>query len=131
MPSYSKSSNRKLKECHTDIQRVFSIVIKHFDHKVIWGFRGQADQDVAYFAGNSKVKFPDSRHNVIPSMAIDIAPYPIDWGDERRFIFIAGFILGVAKLKGINLRWGGDWDRDTEVKDNKFNDYGHFEIMED
>jgi hypothetical protein len=29
---------------------------------------------------------------------------------------------------GINLRWGGDWDQDWEVKDNKFDDFPHFEL---
>ena len=130
MPYYSESSKKKLEECHPDIQRVFRFVILHFDHKVTWGFRGQADQDGAYFSGNSKVRFPDSKHNKLPSTAIDVAPWPIDWGDERRFIFLAGFILGVAATMGIPLRWGGDWDSDTEVKDNEFNDYGHFELGE-
>ena len=31
---------------------------------------------------------------------------------------------------GIDLRWGGDWDRDTEVRDNTFDDLVHFEIVE-
>ena len=35
-----------------------------------------------------------------------------------------------AKSMGIDIRWGGDWDRDTEVRDNKFDDLVHFEIVE-
>jgi len=31
---------------------------------------------------------------------------------------------------GVTLRWGGDWDRDTEVQDNSFDDLVHFEIVE-
>ena len=31
-------------------------------------------------------------------------------------------------MMDINLRWGGDWDQDTEVKDNRFDDLGHFEL---
>ena len=34
------------------------------------------------------------------------------------------------KAMGINLRWGGDWDRDTEVRDNDFDDLVHFKIVE-
>ena len=131
MPTYSKSSVKKLEECHTKIQKVFNFVIQHFDHKAIWGFRGQMDQDALYYAGKSQVKFPNSKHNVIKSKAIDVAPWPLDWGDERRFIFLAGFVLGTAESMGIKLRWGGDWNSDTEVKDNKFNDYGHFELTGD
>jgi hypothetical protein len=29
----------------------------------------------------------------------------------------------------LKLRWGGDWDMDTEVKDNKFDDLVHFELV--
>ena len=29
----------------------------------------------------------------------------------------------------IKLRWGGDWDRDTQVKDNSFDDLLHFELI--
>jgi hypothetical protein len=29
---------------------------------------------------------------------------------------------------GIELRWGGDWDQDFEVKDNRFDDFPHFEL---
>ena len=42
---------------------------------------------------------------------------------------MAGFVMGIANTVGIKLRWGGDWDKDTELKDNKFNDLGHFEII--
>jgi hypothetical protein len=28
----------------------------------------------------------------------------------------------------IPLRWGGDWDSDTEVNDNGFDDLVHFEL---
>ena len=32
-------------------------------------------------------------------------------------------------MKGIPLRWGGDWDVDTELKDNDFDDLPHFELL--
>jgi len=48
---------------------------------------------------------------------------------------IAGYVMGIAKLmydQGLithHLRWGGDWDRDTEVNDNRFQDFPHFELV--
>ena len=30
----------------------------------------------------------------------------------------------------INLRWGGDWNQDFQVNDNKFDDFPHFEVRE-
>ena len=38
--------------------------------------------------------------------------------------------MGVASQMGIKIRWGGDWDRDTDLSDNRFNDLPHFELME-
>ena len=48
--------------------------------------------------------------------------------DRERQTLFAGFVLGVANQMGIKLRWGGDWDQDFEVQDNKFDDFPHFEL---
>ena len=69
-----------------------------------------------------------SHHNSDPSRAVDVAPYPIDWNDTERFGRFAGFVLGMAAAMGIPLRWGGDWDRDNDTHDQKFNDLVHFEL---
>lgn len=63
-------------------------------------------------------------------MAVDVAPYPIDFEDLNRFRYFAGFVMGVAAAVGVGLRNGLDWDNDTEVKDNKFNDFCHFQLLE-
>lgn len=77
------------------------------------------------------MKWPKSKHNSQPSLAVDVAPYPIDWKDERRFILFAGFVMGIAKAKGINLRWGGDWNGNFRVGDDgKLFDAPHFEMVE-
>ena len=68
-------------------------------------------------------------------MAVDAVPYPIDWNDTNRMRFFAGFVMGVAARlyhEGLithKVRWGGDWDRDTDVKDNRFQDLPHFELV--
>ena len=49
--------------------------------------------------------------------------------EERQTLF-AGFVLGLARGMGINLRWGGDWDQDFEVMDNRFDDFPHFEVRD-
>ena len=129
MPKFSHISKKKVETCHPLLQEVINEAINRFDFTVLWGHRAKATQNKFYQKGTSTKAWPDSKHNVWPSEAIDIAPYPIDWQDERRFTFLAGIILGIAYMKRIPMRWGGDWDRDTEVKDNKFNDLGHFELV--
>jgi peptidoglycan L-alanyl-D-glutamate endopeptidase CwlK len=78
--------------------------------------------------GKTKLTFPKGRHNSSPSNAVDVVPYPVDWGDRERFHLFAGFVIGIAKSMNINLRWGGDWNMNWEVDDNKFDDFPHFEI---
>ena len=43
-------------------------------------------------------------------------------------MFFGGLVTGLAKQKGIPLRWGGDWDGDNNFKDNRFDDLVHFEL---
>ena len=97
---------------------------------VLEGHRGEEKQNAAYDKGNSKVRYPNGKHNQSPSVAVDVAPYPIDWADRDRFHYFGGYVLGVAKQMGLNIRWGGDWNQDTQTKDNKFDDLVHFEIKE-
>ena len=113
------------------MQVVMKQAIKVMDLKILDGHRTQGQQDKAVEAGNSKKRWPTSKHNQKPSPAVDVAPYPIDWEDRERFTFMAGMIIGIGSIMGIKIRWGGDWDQDREVKDNKFDDLVHFEVVGD
>lgn len=134
MPSYSETSKDRLSTCHPDLQKIFHAVVKDFDNTIIEGHRGQEKQDRMKQEGKSQVSWPNSKHNENPSMAVDAVPYPVDWEDHERMMYFAGYVIGVAvQLFGEGrishrVRWGGDWDRDTEVKDNRFRDLAHFEL---
>lgn len=134
MPEFSDRSMKRLSECDPRLQNVFGEVIRHFDCIVLCGHRPKEEQDAAYKAGKSKLKYPQSKHNKRPSLAVDVAPFdrpskPVDWQDRERMAYFAGFVKGVALRHGVAIRWGGDWDRDTEVKDNRFDDLVHFELV--
>lgn len=135
MPVFGKRSQERLAACHPDLQTVFNEVVKSFDCSIVCGHRGEAEQNQAYEQGKSKLQFPESKHNTTPSLAADAAPYPINWNDRERFYLFAGYVLGVAERLYQDgaithrLRWGGDWDRDTDVKDQRFNDLPHFELV--
>lgn len=130
MPAFGKASQEKLATCDPRLQKVFNEVIKYFDCTVIEGHRGEAAQNKAFAEGKSKLKYPQSKHNKTPSLAADVLPYPIDWNDTNRMRYFAGFVVGIAATMGIKLRWGGDWNQNTELKDNSFNDLPHFEIAD-
>lgn len=130
MPTFGQRSRNNLETCHEDLQKLFNEVIKHFDCSVICGHRGQEEQDMAFHDGRSKLKFPQSKHNKMPSLAADVVPYPIDWNDTRRFYMFVGIVRGIAAMMNIPVRCGADWDGDMEVKDQNFHDLPHFELLE-
>jgi hypothetical protein len=135
MPRYSKRSKERLSTCDQRLQDVFSEVIKHVDCSILEGHRSKERQNKLYDEKRTKVKYPDGRHNSNPSKAVDVTPYPVDWEDRERQTLFAGFVIGIGRGMGHNIRWGGNWDMYEEngrweVEDNKFDDFPHFEIRE-
>ena len=120
MPKFSETSESKLAKCDNRIQRVLNRAIIVTDFSVLCGHRGKIAQNKAFAEKKSKAQWPDSLHNELPSLAVDIAPYPIDWDDIKRFCFLAGTILTFAHLYDVPLKWAGHW------KDPW--DFGHFEL---
>ena len=128
MPKFGRKSKERLNTCDSNLQKVFNEVIKHVDCSVLEGHREKDRQNKLFEEGKTKVKYPNGRHNRQPSSAVDVTPYPVDWKDRERQTLFAGFVNGVASQMGINLRWGGDWDQDFQVVDNRFDDFPHFEL---
>jgi len=131
MPSFSQLSQDRLSTCDIRLQAIFNRVIRHVDCTILEGHRGQEAQDAAYAAGRSKVKWPNSRHNANPSLAVDVMPWYADpphirWDTSdpktshelREF---AGFVKGVAAAMQIPIRWGGNFQ--------SFFDGPHWELL--
>jgi len=131
MPKFGSKSKQRLSTCHEDLIDLFNEVIKYFDCSVLEGHRNEEDQNKYFEEGKSKVKFPKGKHNASPSNAVDVVPYPVDWNDTDRMYYFAGIVKGIAATMEINIRWGGDWNNDTQVKDTKFKDLPHFELKEE
>jgi len=126
MPVFSKRSKNNLTSCHEDLQTLFNEVIQIVDCAVICGHRGEKDQNEAFNKGFSKLMWPKSKHNSLPSMAADVVPYPIDWFDTQRFRDFGAYVLKVAnrlyKEGKITHKvvWGGNW--------KSFPDMPHYEL---
>lgn len=152
MAYFSDISNERLSTAHKDLQTLFNEVIKYFDCTVIYGHRTPEEQFELFKKGRELVNgewvITDkrlvvthldgynrrSKHNECPALAVDVIPYPINWEDKSRMDYFGGFVLGIAtmlrkegKIKS-DIRWGHDWDGDTEVSDTKFVDRPHFQI---
>jgi len=129
MYHFSKTSENHLVTCHAALRLVARTVIQSYNCRIIWGHRGEDDQNKAYFAGNSTKMFPESKHNKMPSLAMDIIPYPINWNNLNLFWHLGGRILQIADLLDIKLIWGRDWDRDNDFTDQTLMDYAHYELV--
>lgn len=157
---YSKRSAHNLETCHSKIQETLRYILftLKYDHTVICGHRKQIDQQIAFVSGASKIDWPNSKHNLLPSMAVDVVPYMkvrglrggIHWRKDliiaqgktekeankvvdlylREMVRFATTvqIIGLERFK-IELRSGMDWDKDWNLMDNVFNDYLHLEIV--
>ena len=124
MPEFNQRSKHRLQTCDSRLIKLFAEVVKYFDCSILEGKRTPERQAELLREGKSKILY--SKH--LEGLAVDVAPYPIDWTDRDRFHYFAGFVMGVAKQMDIPIRWGGDWDGNTQVKDNKFDDLVHYEI---
>jgi len=94
--------------------------IQYNDFSVVCGYRTKKDQNRAYKDGFSQLRFPKSKHNKKPSLAVDIIPYPSGYTDLKEFFTLATVIKKVAEKHKINLFWGGDFQT--------FEDLPHWEL---
>lgn len=135
MPQFSPTSRKRLETCDVRLQSILNEVIRHIDVVVLEGNRGKEAQDEAYRTGKSKLPWPQGKHNRLPSLAVDIAPYfidapeKIDWKDVPAFGRLMGYVERVAYEQGIPLRFGLDWNRNGRTRDETFLDAPHVEIV--
>ena len=102
------------------------------------------EQQRAYFAaGKSKVN-PDAyalpsalyaaaKHVTGPGMplsrAVDIIiDLPKLGYDVKHLSYVAGVVLTCARMRGISVRWGANFDKDKELFEQSFVDAPHFEL---
>jgi len=151
MPKYGNVSNKRLKFCVFELQDVFNDVVFSLpwtdpisgitihDCSILCGHRDEVAQDLAYKQGNSQVQWPDSKHNVLPSNAVDSAPYHaakphIHWNDIDEMEAYKRLVFICAEKRGVKIRWGADWNMDGVRVDKDPNerllDGPHFELVE-
>tara|TARA_B110000211_G_C14081437_1_gene554697 strand:- start:436 stop:864 length:429 start_codon:yes stop_codon:yes gene_type:complete len=136
---FSVRSEAKLNTCCTQLQDICAKALSYgvFDFSIIEGHRTIERQKELYDEGKSQLDgvIKKGKHNHLPSLAVDILPYPSKingvnvWEDKQRFCVLAGLMYAAARELGYNIRWGGDWDGDGNNADSTFHDLPHFEII--
>lgn len=134
----SRNSAIKLRTCNQQIYEAVHYALKFIDIGVADGGRGKKRQNLLYNKRLSNLRWPNSKHNKMPSEAVDLVVFVPEVGyiDERTapnsyrqyYGYLAGILRAFCYEKGYYFRWGGDWDSDADFEDQTFNDLMHFEI---
>ena len=128
MPRYGKRSKKRMEGIDSRLRKVLDELIKIMDVTIIEGVRSAEKQQEYFIKGKSKIDGVTKKGQHQKGKAVDLAPYPIDWEDRERFHYMGGMLRGIAHELNIKVRWGGDWDQDFQVVDNRFDDFPHFEL---
>ena len=121
MYKLSKKSQERLETCDERLITIVNDVCKVMDVTVLCGHRGKEEQEKAFNEGKSRAHFGQSYHNASPSLAVDIAPYPINWdANDPRWEIMCNLVLYIANRYRIKVKLGRDF---TNLKD-----YPHIEI---
>lgn len=138
MPStvqmFSQRSLDRLATCDPRLQIIMKEAIKRspVDFGIAEGHRSDEDQMRYFREGKSKCDgvTTKSKHQSNPSKAVDI----FGWVDGKMnyevhvMCFLAGIIICIAKELEIDVRWGGNFDMDSDILEQNFNDLPHYEI---
>ena len=143
---------------HPDLQQIISRGLKYcaVDMSLYEGHRppekqfeyykkGRELRDGRWVVVNEKAKITNvdgykikGKHNYNPSLAVDLNVYvpgkkQLTW-DVPHLTYIAASLVMVAEflyLEGTishKLRWGGNWDKDGDLADNRLYDRPHLEL---
>jgi len=120
--AFGERSKARLSTCHPLLIALFGRVIRRpdlpHDLTILCGHRGQAEQEKAYKAGASRLRWPNSKHNQTPSMAVDVAPIvggavSWDWAAYHKIAPIIRAEWAAMQAEGLTgatrLEWGGDF----------------------
>jgi peptidoglycan L-alanyl-D-glutamate endopeptidase CwlK len=131
----SVRSEKNLVGVHEDLVKVVREVAKTYPILVIEGLRSKERQEELFSQGRTKpgpivTWTKSSKH--LTGEAVDVVLLKdgkIDWNDSSAFIELGRVMLETATQLGIKLRWGYNWDGDTNLREKGENDGPHFQLI--
>jgi len=106
-------------DIHPDLKHIVTELSKEMDIVVKTGHRDHAAQVNAFNLGTSRHVWPNSRHNTLPSMAVDIVPKDAANDDVYKFREMLRRIERIADLADIKIQLGRDF---------QFREYCHIQL---
>ena len=132
--TWGTDSKKVYDELDARLQRVMTRVRDEVgDISLLEGFRNEERQNEMFDTDRSTLRWPDGKHNMLPSLAVDFQPYPrplLENALWASLAYHASAAILIGKEEGVTLRWGGDWDGDGDLTDQNFNDLFHLEVVE-
>lgn len=132
------TSMLRLKDVKPTLRKVVerAIQITTVDFLVAEGKRSLKRQQELYAQGRTapgkKVTWTmESKH--LTGDAVDLVPFvdgKADWNNLKNFDEIYKAMMAAAKEFGVELRYGGDWDRDGILREKGETDSPHFELVD-
>ena len=120
----SHISRIRLNTCHPDLKKLVESVATELDLYVICGHRNEEEQNEAFKNKESKLRWPRSKHNSMPSKAVDLAileaDKSIDWNDIKKWQRLVNVVKKHSQKLGIPIECGGEW---------RMRDYPHFQLV--
>lgn len=152
----SAASLAKLDKVHPSMADVvkLAITLSKVDFKVIEGVRSREQMMINYGKGRTAAELAkhgipaeyakpkekkvtwlkdpfNSKHAIQKDgfgHAVDLLPAPYDWKEGPQWAQVWQAMMEAARIKGVNIRWGRDWDRDEKIMEKGETDGPHFEL---
>lgn len=99
----------KVKQAHPTLQEWWGKIKAQFpDAHLSWTFRGEEDQELFFREGKTRARWPNSKHNAEPSLAMDLFQLRTDnvAGWPKPWFEAISFWLGKQNAP---IEWGGTW----------------------
>lgn len=131
----SERSEKNLEGVDERLANVVRKVAETYSILVIEGLRTKERQADLYAQGRTKpgkviTWTMKSKH--LEGKAVDVVLLrngKIHWEDPSDFVELGKVMLETATAMGVKLRWGYDWDRDSDIREKGENDGPHFELI--
>lgn len=106
---WGKKSLERLEQCDIRIQNLCNRMLQRsdFDMTITCGHRGKEEQEKAFKEGKSKAHFGQSKHNSMPSKAVDIVPVKVNWdSNDWKWAYMCALAYDCAMELGIKIKCG-------------------------
>ena len=103
--NWGKKSREVLSTLAPDLIYLMNKLADVRNVSLISGYRGKTEQNEYYIKGTG-VRYPFSKHNTYPSLAVDVVPWPTQYESIEELDMMLGSIQALSYTLDITIRLG-------------------------